>query len=90
MNPGLWPLRGFPGGKESACSARDGGSIPGLERSPREENGNPLQNSCLENPMDRATFHGVAESDVTDSHLYFFLWPAGLTRYTHSPALAGM
>ena len=39
-------------GKESACDAGDPGSIPGLGRSPGEENGNPLQYSCLENPMD--------------------------------------
>ena len=38
--------------KESARDARDPGSIPGLGRSPGEGNGNPLQNSCLENPMD--------------------------------------
>ena len=36
----------------SAYNAGDPGSIPGLGRSPGEENGNPLQNSCLENPMD--------------------------------------
>ena len=59
----------FPGGSEdkaSACSAGDLGSIPGLGRSPGEGNGNPLQYSCLENPMDRgawrATVHGVAKS----------------------------
>ena len=43
---------GFPGssdGKVSACKAGDLGSIPGLGRSPGEENGNPLQYSCLEN-----------------------------------------
>ena len=40
-------------GKESACSGGDPGSIPGLRRSPGEGNGNPLQYSCLENPMDR-------------------------------------
>ena len=40
-------------GKESACNARDPGSIPGLGRSPGEGNGNPLQYSSLENPMDR-------------------------------------
>ena len=49
--------------KESACNAGDLGSIPGLGRSPGEGNGNPLQYSCLENPMDRgawlATVHGV-------------------------------
>ena len=51
-------------GKESACNAEDPGSIPGSGRSPGEGNGNPLQYSCLENPMDRgawqATVHGVA------------------------------
>ena len=44
----------FPGGSEvkaSACNAGDRGSIPGLGRSPGEGNGNPLQCSCLENPM---------------------------------------
>ena len=40
-------------GKPSACSAGDLGSIPGSGRSPGEGNGNPLQYSCLENPMDR-------------------------------------
>ena len=57
-------LLGWLSGKEFACNAGDVGSIPGSERSPREGNGNPLQNSCLENPMDRgaweATVHGVA------------------------------
>ena len=55
-------------GKGSACrctSARDMGSIPGLGRSSGEGNGNPLQYSCLGNPIDRgawwATVHGVAE-----------------------------
>ena len=55
-----------PGGsdnKESACNAGDLGLIPGLGRSPGEGNGNPLQHSCLENPMDRgawwATIHVV-------------------------------
>ena len=49
------PSQGFPGGsdgKASACSVRDPGSIPGSGRSPGEGNGNPLQHSCLENPMD--------------------------------------
>ena len=51
---------------DNAGDKRDTGSIPGLERSPGEGNGNPLQYSCLENPMDRgawrATVHGVAKS----------------------------
>ena len=45
----------FPGGSDSnasAYNARDPGSIPGSGRSPGEGNGNPLQYSCLENPMD--------------------------------------
>ena len=60
---------GFPGGsdgKESACNLGDLGSIPGLGRSPGGGHSNPLQRSCLENPMDRrawwATVHGVAKS----------------------------
>ena len=47
---------GFPGGlegKASACNAGDLGSIPESGRSPGEGNGNPLQYSCLENPIDR-------------------------------------
>ena len=40
-------------GKESACSAGDPGSIPGSRRSPGEGNGNPLQYSCLKNPMEK-------------------------------------
>ena len=43
----------WPDGKASACNPGDLGSIPGLGRSPGEGNGNPLQCSCLENPMDR-------------------------------------
>ena len=50
-----YTLLGFPGssdGKASAYDAGDSGSIPGLGISPGEGNGNPLQYSCLENPMD--------------------------------------
>ena len=50
---------GFPGGsdgKESACKAGDPGSILGLGRCPGEGHGNPLQYSCLENPMDRGAW----------------------------------
>ena len=60
---------GFPGSlevKASACNEGDLGSIPGLGKSPGEGNGNPLQYSCLENPMDGgawwATVHGVEKS----------------------------
>ena len=56
--------------KESICQSRDVGSIPGSQRSPGGGNGNPLQYSCLENPMDRgtwrATVHGIAESEMTE------------------------
>ena len=59
----------FPGGsqgKESACNARDLGLIPQLGRLPGGGHGNPLQYSCLEDPIDRgawwATVHGVAKS----------------------------
>ena len=52
-------------GKESACQAGHMGSIPGSERSPGEGSGNPLQYSCLRNPMDRgawqAMIHGVTK-----------------------------
>ena len=44
------------GGKASACNAGDLGLIPELGRSPGEGNGNPLQYSCLENPMDRGAW----------------------------------
>ena len=67
---------GFPGGSvvknppANTGDARDVDSIPGLGRSPGEGNGNPLQNSCLGNPMDKgawwATVHGVTkELDMT-------------------------
>ena len=64
----------FPGSsdnKESACNAGDLSSIPGPGRSPGEGNGNPLQYSCLENPMDRGCLAGYSplgrkESDTTE------------------------
>ena len=75
---GFLATRGFPGGSEdkaSACNAGDRGSIPGLGRSPGEGNGNPLQYSCLENPIDRgawrATVHWVAESRTRLSDFTF-------------------
>ena len=51
----FWVRLDFLGGsdgKASACNAGDLGAIPGLGRSPGEGNGNPLQYSCLENPID--------------------------------------
>ena len=64
----------FPGGsdsKETACNARDLGSIPGLGRSPAEENGNPLQYSCQKNSVDQGLGHatspwGRKELDTTE------------------------
>ena len=61
----------FPGGsddRESACNAGHLGSIPGLGRSPGEENDYPLQYSCLENSIDKgawwATVYGVTKSQT--------------------------
>ena len=65
--------------------AKDTGSSPGSGRSPEEGNGNPLQYSCLENPMDRgawwATVHGVAMSqDITEhTHTHTHTHPLSLT-----------
>ena len=59
-------------GKESICNAGDPGPIPGSGISPGEGSGNPFQDSCLENPMDRgawwATYSpwGHKESDTTE------------------------
>ena len=65
-------VKNLPG---NAGDTRDMGLIPGLGRSPGEGNGYPLQDSCLENPMDRgawrATVHGVTkESDTTEHYIY--------------------
>ena len=69
FSDGVKHLPAFPGGSEvkaSACNAGDLGSIPGSGRAPGEANGNPLQYSCVENPMDReawrATVHRVTKS----------------------------
>ena len=65
----MLPPWSFLGGSEvkvPVCNVGDLGSIPGSGRFPGEGNGNPLQYSCLENPMDRgtwwATVHGVSKS----------------------------
>ena len=64
--PSIMSFPGWLDSKASAYNAGDPGLIPGSGRSPREGNGNPLQYSSLENPMDRgdwwATVHGVAKS----------------------------
>ena len=67
--PGSMTGWGFSGGsvvKNLPANAGDSGSIPGQGRSPGERNGNLLQYSCLENPIDRemwlATAHGIAKS----------------------------
>ena len=73
----------FPGssdGKESVCNARDLVSIPGLERFPGEGNGNLLEYSCLENPMDRGarwvtkSQRGPKESDTTKWLIFSFFF----------------
>ena len=89
------PSKGFPGGsvvKNLLASAGDMGSIPGTGRSPGEGNGNPLQYSCLGNPMDRgawqATVNRVAETVrhnlVTKQQLLVSLPEIGLTLRTFS------
>ena len=79
---------GFPGvsdGKESACSAGDLGLISGSRRSPGEGNGNPLQHSCLENPMDRgawwAAVYGVTHTYKHIQYAYFQAFKQTKTPY---------
>ena len=73
--------KGLPGGsdgKASVCNARDLGSIPGSGRSSGEGNGNPLQYSCLENPVDggawQATVHEGGKSWTRLSDFTFTLF----------------
>ena len=68
----IFIYKGLPrrlSGKESTCNAEDTGSISGLGRSHGEGNGNPLQYSSLENPMDRGAWrilvHGFCNDRVT-------------------------
>ena len=72
------PSTGFPGGSDGKASAHnvgDLGSIPGLGRSFEGGNSNPLQYTCLENPMDRgawqATVHGVSKSQTRWANFTF-------------------
>ena len=84
---------------KSVCNVGVPGSIPGLGRSPREGNGNPLQHSCLEMSMDRgawlATVHGVAKSgtQLSDWHFHFLCdvvgFPSG-SAVKNPPASAGV
>ena len=81
---------GFPcgsDGKASAYNAGDPGSIPGSGSSPGEGNGNPLQYSCLENPMDGGarltTVHGVAKLDTTE-RLHFTSYTCVCIMYAHT------
>ena len=89
------PLRGFPGvavvknPPANAGDTRDAGSIPGSGRSPGEGNGNSLQYSCLENPMDReawwAIVRGVKKSHMglrTHTYTYLGQSPHPLSRNT--------
>ena len=88
---------GFPSGsegKESACNVGDPGSVPTLGGSPGEVNQNPLQYSCLENPMDGgawwAAVHGVAKSQtrLSDFRFTFHFHALEKEMATHSSVLA--
>ena len=64
----VWGFPGGSGGKAPTCNAGDSGLVPGFGLTPGEQNGNSLQYSCLENPMNRgawwATVHVVAKSQT--------------------------
>ena len=83
-------ILGFPGSsvvKNLPANAGDVGSIPGLGRSLGGGHGNPLQDSCLENPMDRgawwATVHGVAKSRTQLSENIKTLWSVLSFKYKY-------
>ena len=86
----LWGFPGGSDGKESACSVEDPSSIPGSGRSPGGGDGNPLQYSCLENPMDRgawrAAVHGLAKSQtrLSDTHTHTHTHTRGVGKGTSS------
>ena len=63
----VFPLSGGLGSKESACNAGDLGSVFGLGRSPGEVNGNPLQYSCLGNPMHRGGCQAIVPGVIKES-----------------------
>ena len=78
------------GNKESACNVGGLDSIPGLGRSPRGGNGNPLQYSCLETPMDRggwwATVCGITKSQTQLSNEHIALPLATTTHISQQPS----
>ena len=78
----LCARHGLPGGsdgKESVCNAGDPGLILGSGRSPGEGNGNPLQYSCLENPMNRGAWRAIvdkvtkSQTRLSNWHFHFFV-----------------
>ena len=89
-----WGWRDWPVGEESACSVGDPGSSPGLGRFPGGGHGNPLQYSCLENPVDRgawwATVHGfsMSRTRLNDFTFTFYLHALEKEMATHSSVLA--
>ena len=74
---------GVPDGKESARNVGDAGSIPGLGRSPGEGNGNPLQYSCLGNPIDESGGLQSRESEESDTtqRLHFLSFSSHLVSW---------
>ena len=71
---------GGPTGKDPTWDIRDSGSIPGLRRSPGGGHGNPLQYSCLENPMDRGAWRATVQGSHRVRHdwsdlAHMHLWP---------------
>ena len=98
----LWDFPGWLDDRESACNAGDQIRSLGQEVTPREWNGDSLQYSCLENPMDRgawlATVHGVTKSwtwlsdlsthtDIFDCHLGACSWHGIIGDVTKQPAV---
>ena len=81
----------LPGGSDSKVSAYnvgDMGSIPGLGRSPGEGNGNPLQHSCLENPMTEETdrlqsMGSQSQTRLSNFTFTFTLWPPSLIHFKY-------
>ena len=84
-------LVGFPCtsvGKKSPCNARNPGLIPGLRRSPGEENGNTLQYSCMENPMGREAWQAIVDGVARVRHDLVTKPPQPLTHLISACALS--